>query len=445
MLESIFKLKENNTDIKTEVIAGITTFLSMAYILGVNPAMLSQGGMPTASVFFATALASGIACIVMGLVSNYPIGIAPGMGMIPLFTYTVILSMGYSWQAALSAVFISSIIFLIITVSGLREIILNAIPYDLKLAIGAGIGFFLAFIGLQSSGIIVANPSTVVAMGPLLHPPTLLAVIGIIITLRLYIKKIPASVLLGLILTSIIGIIFTLCGFGMGEASMPSIPSHIISFNLDTTVFLGFLSGFGEVFSNIPDLALILFSLLFITFFDTTGTLIPLAKQCGFVDEEGKADGIEKAFIGDALGGIIGSVIGTPTLSAYVESGTGIELGGRTGLTAIVTGLFFLLSVFFAPVVLSLFTGPVTTSALVIVGILMIIELKDIHWDNFVVASSTFMTILMMILTYSISLGIAWGFLIYAITSLATNNTEEFTWMTWVMIIIFVVYLFFGL
>jgi AGZA family xanthine/uracil permease-like MFS transporter len=401
--------------------------------------------MPISSVFFATALASGIACIVMGLVSNYPIGIAPGMGMIPLFTYTVILSMGYSWQAALSAVFISSIIFLIITLSGLREIILDAIPLDLKLAIGAGIGFFLAFIGLHGSGIIVSNPSTIVSMGSLMHPPTLLAVVGIIITLVLYIKKISGSVLLGLIITSVIGIMITLCGFGVGEATMPTIPSQIISFNFDTTVFLGFLSGFDEIFANIPNLTLILFSLLFITFFDTTGTLIPLAKQCGFVDEEGKADGIEKAFIGDALGGIIGAIFGTATLSAYVESGTGIGLGGRTGLTAIVTGICFLLSLFFAPLVLSLFTTPVTTSALVIVGILMMMEIKDIQWDNFIVISSAFMTIIMMLLTYSISLGIAWGFLVYAITSLATGNTEDFNWITWIMVIVFAAYIFFGL
>ncbi len=445
MLENFFKLEENNTNLRTEILAGVTTFLAMAYILGVNPAMLAEGGMPATSVFFSTALASGIACIVMGLVSNYPIGLAPGMGMNALFTYTVIISMGNSWQAALSAVFIASILFLIITISGLREIILNAIPLDLKLAIGAGIGFFLAFIGLQGSGIIVASPSTIVAMGNILSAPALLAVIGVFVTLILYIKKVPAAVFIGLITTAIIGLIFTLCGYGVSEAAMPVIPSEIISFNFDTTVFLGFLSGFEELFSNIPNLIMILFSMLFMTFFDTTGTLMPLAKECGFVDENGKADGIEKAFIGDAIGGVIGATLGTSTLTAYVESATGVGLGGRTGLTAIVTGILFLLSIFFAPVVLSLFTSSVTTSALVIVGILMIIQLKDIHWDNLVVASSTFITIIMMLLTYSISLGIAWGFLVYSITSLAVNKTEELNWITWVMVIIFALYIFFGL
>ena len=282
-------------------------------------------------------------------------------------------------------------------------------------------------------------------MGNLLSAPALLAVIGVLITLILYIRKVPAAVFIGLIVTAIIGVIFTLCGYGVGEVAMPTIPTEVISFNFDTTVFLGFLSGFGELFSNIPNLIMILFSMLFMTFFDTTGTLMPIAKECGFVDEKGQANGIEKAFIGDAIGGIIGATLGTSTLTAYVESATGVESGGRTGLTAIVTGIMFLLSIFFAPLVLSLFTSSVTTSALVIVGILMIIQLKDIRWDNLVVASSTFITIIMMLLTYSISLGIAWGFLIYSITSLATNDTKELNWITWAMVIIFALFIFFGL
>ncbi len=445
MLDGFFKFKENYTDIKTEIIAGITTFLAMAYILGVNPTMLAQGGMPSTAVFFSTALASGIACIVMGLISNYPIGVAPGMGMNALFTYTIIISMGNSWHAALAAVFISSIIFIIITVSGVRQIILNAIPLDLKLAIGAAIGFFLAFIGLKGSGIIVSDPSTIVAMGNIMSAPALLAVLGIFITLILFIKKVPAAVFLGLVITSIIGILFTLMGFGVGDAAIPAIPTQIVSFNFDTSVFLGFTSGFLELFKNIPNLIVILFSLLFVTFFDTTGTLIPLAKECGYIDEKGNASGIEKAFLGDALGALIGSIFGTSTLSAYVESATGIAMGGRTGFAAIVTGIMFLLSLFFAPVVLSLFTSSVTASALVIVGILMIAQLKHVHWDNLVVASSTFITIIMMILTYSISLGIAWGFLVYAIGSLASKETDNLNWITWIMVLVFVLFIFFGL
>ena len=445
MLNEFFKLSENNTDVKTEIIAGLTTFLAMSYILGVNPGMLAEGGMPATGVFFATALASGIACIIMGLVSKYPVGLAPGMGMNALFTYTIILGMGNTWEAALAAVFISSIIFLLITVSGLREAILNAIPHNLKLAIGAGIGFFLAFIGLKGAGIIVADPSTMVTLGSLFSAPALLALIGIAVTLILYVRKVPAAVFIGLVITAILGLIFTAAGFGVGDIAMPSVPTEFVSTTIDTSVFGAFASGFSQLFTNIPNLILILFSLLFVTFFDTTGTLIPLANQCDFIDEEGNADGIDKAFLGDAIGGIIGAILGTSTLTAYVESATGIGLGGRTGLTAIVTGILFLISIIFAPTVLALFTSSVTAAALVIVGILMMIQLKDVDWDDLVVVASVFMTIIMMLLTYSISLGIAFGFVTYAITSIAAGKAKELNWLVWIMVLVFIIYLFFGL
>ena len=244
MLNKFFKLDENNTDLKTELLAGLTTFLAMAYILGVNPAMLAEGGMPATGVFFATALASGVSCIIMGLISKYPVGLAPGMGMNALFTYTIILTMGNTWETALAAVFVSSIIFLLITISGLREAILNALPFDLKLAIGAGIGFFLAFIGLKGAGIIVADPATLVGMGSILTAPALLAIIGILLTLILYIKKVPAAVFLGLVITAILGVIFTLAGFGAGDPIMPAIPAEFISFSFDTSVVGAFATGF---------------------------------------------------------------------------------------------------------------------------------------------------------------------------------------------------------
>lgn len=445
MLDSIFKFKENGTDAKTEIIAGITTFLAMAYILGVNPAMLADGGMPATGVFFATAIASGIACIIMGLVSKYPVGLAPGMGLNALFTYTIILTMGNTWETALAAVFVSSILFLIITISGLREAILNIIPIDLKLGIGAGIGFFLAFIGLKGAGIIVDDPSTLISMGSLMSPPALLALIGIIVTLILYVRKVPAAVFIGLVVTAIIGIIFTALGFGAGDALMPALPAEVITTNFDLSLFGGFTRGFGQLFTNIPDLIMMIFSLLFVTFFDTTGTLISLGRQCGFIDDNGQAVGIEKAFLSDAVGGIIGAICGTSTVTAYVESATGIGLGGKTGLTAVVTGILFILSIFFAPLVLGLFTSPVTAAALVIVGILMIVQLKEVEWDNLIVAASVFMTIIMMILTYSISLGIAWGFVVYAVSSLASGKSKELSWGIWVMVVIFLIYLFFGL
>ena len=445
MLDNFFKLKENGTDFKTEIIAGITTFLAMAYILGVNPIILGDGGMPVTGVFFATAVASGIACIIMGLVAKYPVGLAPGMGLNALFTYTIIIGMGNTWETALAAVFISSIIFLIITISGLREAILNAIPLDLKLGIGAAIGCFLAFLGLKGAGIIVADPSTFVSMGPLMAPSALLALIGIIITLVLYVRKTPAAVFIGLIITAIIGLIFTACGFGKGNILMPALPAQIITTNFDLSLFAGFTKGFGQLFTNIPNLIMMLFSLVFVTFFDTTGTLMALGRQCGFIDEEGQAVGIEKAFLADAVGGIVGAIFGTSTVTAYVESAAGIGNGGKTGLTAIVTGILFILSIFFAPLVLGLFTSPVTCAALVIVGILMIGQLKEVEWDNLIVAASVFMTIVMMILTYSISLGIAWGFVVYAVASLASGKAKELGWGIWIMVIVFIIYLFFGL
>ena len=445
MLDNFFKFSENGTDFKTEILAGITTFLAMAYILGVNPVILSDGGMPATGVFFATAIASGVASIIMGLVAKYPVGLAPGMGLNALFTYTIILGMGNTWETALAAVFISSIIFLIITVSGLREAILNAIPLDLKLGIGAAIGFFLAFLGLKGAGIIVADPSTFVTMGSLMSAPALLALIGIVITLILFVKKVPAAVFIGLVVTAIIGVIFTALGFGAGDMLMPAVPAQFVSANFDLSLFAGFTKGFGQLFSNIPNLIMMLFSLVFVTFFDTTGTLMALGRQCGFIDEEGQAVGIENAFLADAVGGIVGAIFGTSTVTAYVESATGIGLGGKTGLTAVVTGILFILSIFFAPLVLSLFTSPVTCAALVIVGILMIAQLKEVEWDNLIVAASVFMTIIMMILTYSISLGIAWGFVIYAVASLASGKAKELGLGIWLMVVIFVIYLFFGL
>lgn len=445
MFDSFFKFDENGTDYKTEIIAGITTFLAMAYILGVNPSMLVEGGMPATAVFFSTAIASGIACIIMGLVAKFPVGLAPGMGLNALFTYTIILEMGSSWEAALAAVFISSIVFLIITVSGLREAILNVIPIDLKFGIGAGIGFFLAFLGFKGAGIVVSDSSTLVAMGNLLAPSTILALIGMLITLVFHIKKMPAAVFFGMVITAVLGVIFSFLGFGTGNPLMPSIPAQVISFNFDMSLFGGFLRGFEQLFSNIPNLFMMVFSLLFVTFFDTTGTLMSLGRQCGFIDEEGHAVGIEKAFLSDAVGGIVGSICGTSTVTAFVESATGIGMGAKTGLAAIVTGILFLLSVFIAPLILSLFTPSVTAAALVIVGFMMMAQLDDVHWDNQVIAASVFMTIIMMILSYSISLGIAWGFLAYFVGSLAEGRYKEIGWEMYVLVIVFLVYLFFGL
>lgn len=445
MLNKFFGLDKNNTDFKTEILAGVTTFLAMSYILGVNPGMLSQTGMSLEGVFIATALASGVASILMGIIANYPVSLSAGMGLNALFTYTIVLGMGLSWNAALAAVFLSSVLFFIITIIGLREAILNAIPKDLKLAIGAGIGFFLAFLGFANSGIVISDPSTIISLGSLSSPPVLLALIGIVITLFLYFRKVPGGVFFGLIITAVLGVIFTAVGFTNPDVVMPAIPKTLVSFNLDFSVFGGFLTGFGELFKNIPSLIMILFSLLFVTFFDTTGTLIPLAKECGYEKEDGTTEGINKAFLSDAIGGMIGAIFGSSTVTAYVESATGIGVGGRTGLTAIVTGILFICSIFFAPVILSLFTSSVTTAALVTVGILMFVQIKEIEWNNLAIAAAVFMTIIMMILSYSISLGIAFGFITYALGAIATGQHKDLSPLVWVMVVVFIIYLFFGL
>ena len=431
MLEKIFKLKEKGTTVKTEVIAGITTFLAMAYILAVNPNMLSETGLSYDGVFLATALSSGIATLIMGLLANYPVALAPGMGVNALFTYTLVFSMGYSPAAALAAVVVSGIIFLLISVTGVRKAIINAIPQQLKLAIGAGIGFFIAFIGLKNAGIIIGSESTFVALGKLTDPVVLLAVFGVLITIILMARKTPAAVFYGLVITAIVGIVAGLCGI----EGMPAMPSKIVSIDLDTSGFGIFMNGFGELFSH-PDCIVALFSLLFV---DSAGTLISVANKTNLVDENGELDNIEQALVADSTGTVIGGILGTSTVTSFVESTAGVEAGGRTGLTACTTAILFFLSILFAPV-LSVVTSAVTAPALVAVGISMATQLGGIDWDDIVFAASGFITVIMMILTYSISDGIAFGFIVYGITSVIAGRSKEIKPIVWALILIFVVY-----
>ena len=419
----------------------------MVYILSVNPSILATTGMPINGVFFATAVSSGIACIVMGLIAKYPIALAPGMGLNALFTYTFVMGMGNTWETGLSAVFVSSIFYLIITISGLREQLLETIPKDLKIAICMGIGFFVAFIGLSSGGIILFNAESGVLMGNLLLPSTFLALISIILTFILHFKKVPLAIFISMVLTSIIGLIMVALGFFDTSGLMPTVPSTIISTNFDLSVVGGFLKGFGGLLANPINLIVMVFSALFVDLFDTTGSLLVLGKQCGLVDEDGHGKGMDKAFIADGIGTMIGSIIGTSTVTSYTESGTGITVGARTGLATIVTGILFILSIFFAPFVLSLFTTSVTTGALVMVGIqhFLVIDVDHINWNNLVIVSSVFMTILMMILTFSISLGIAWGFLTYTLGMIMTKRYNEIPFSTYVLAVIFIIYLFFGM
>lgn len=434
MLVKLFKLSSHKTTVKTEILAGLTTFLAMAYILAVNPGMLGATGMPVQSVFLATAIASGIASILMGVLANYPVSLAPGMGVNAFFTYTVCMQFGYSWQAALAAVFVSGIIFIVISVTGLRKMIINAIPQQLKLAIGAGIGFFIAFIGLKNAGIIVANESTFVALGKLTDPVVLLAIFGLALTLILLAKKVTAAVFWGLIGTAVVGVIAGLCGV----ANMPQLPTAIMQFNFEMPTLGAFMSGFGELFAH-KDFIVVIFSFLFVDFFDTAGTLVAVANRAGLVNEKGELENIEKALLSDSVGTCVGAVLGTSTVTSFVESTSGVEVGGRTGLTAVTTGVLFLLSIVFVPL-LSVETSAVTAPALIVVGILMAQQLGGIEWDNFIFASTGFMAIIMMILCYSISDGIALGFITYGAVMLGSGKAKEVRPIIWILDIVFILY-----
>ncbi len=434
MLEKLFKLKQKNTTVRREIIAGITTFLAMAYILAVNPGMLSITGMDQQSVFLATALSAGISSIIMGVLANYPVSLAPGMGVNALFTFTLCGSMGYSWQAALAAVFVTGLIFIVISVTGIRKAVINAIPQQLKLAIGAGIGFFIAFIGFKNAGIIVSDASTAVTLGDLTNPSVLLAIIGLVITVFLIAKKVPATVFYGLIATLVIGVIAGLCGI----EGMPQLPTSIISFDFHMPTLGAFTNGFGELFAN-PNCFVALFSLLFVDFFDTAGTLMGVANRAGLVNKDGELENIEPALASDAIGTVVGAVLGTSTVTSFVESTSGVEAGGRTGLTACTTGVLFILTIFFFPL-LATITSAVTAPALIVVGILMAQQLGGIDWDNIVFAASGFITVIMMILCYSISHGIAFGFITYALTMSATGKAKEVKPIVWALVAIFIVY-----
>ena len=449
MFEKLFKLTEKKSTVKTEVFAGITTFLAMAYILGVNPGMLATEGtgMPFQSVFLATAIASAIACLIMGLVANYPVGLSAGMGVNAFFTYTCIFTMGFTYQEALAAVFVSGAIFLIISVTGIRKTIINSIPKNLKLAIGAGIGFFIAFIGFSNAGIVVANSATKVALGDVSNPTVLLSLFGLVVTIGLMAKKVNAAVFYGLLATAVFGVILGVCGI----SGMPGLPTSIVSFDFDMPTAGSFLDGFKTLFTR-AEAFVVIFTFLFIDFFDTAGTLVAVGNDIGLVNEEGELENVERALLADSIGTMIGSTLGTSTITSFVESGAGVAAGGKTGLTACTTGVLFFLSIFFMPLLsvvnaipvtigdAQMFLSPVTAPALIVVGILMVSQLKDVEWDKFEVAAAGFMTIAIMVLTYSISNGIAAGFLIYSVADIFGNKGKNLKPITLVLDVIFILH-----
>ena len=434
-LNKFFKLEEKHTNVKTELLAGLTTFLAMAYILGVNPSVLGDAGMNVPSVFMATALSAAFGSILMGLLANYPVALAAGMGVNALFAYTICGQMGMSWQAALAAVFLSGLIFVVISVTGIRKLIIDSIPVQLKLAIGAGIGFFIAFVGFKNSGIIVANESTFVGMGNFTDPTVLLAILGILVTIALVVKKVPAAVFVGMVITAIVGII---CG-AFGIDGMPALPTDW-SLNFEMDAAGAFVGGFGELFANPMNAVMIIFSFLFVDFFDTAGTLVAIGNEIGLVNSKGELEGAEQALLADSIATVFGAAIGTSTVTSFVESTSGVGVGGRTGLTAITTGVLFALSIFISPILLSAITNAVTAPALIVVGVMMAQQLRGIEWENMIYAISTFITVISMILTYSISNGIAFGFIAYAISMLAAGKAKKVHPTVWVLLVIFVLY-----
>lgn len=445
MLEKLFKLSQKNTTVRTEIVAGLTTFLTMAYILGVNSTILgTDAGLGFSGVFFATAVSSAIACFLMGLLANYPVALAPGMGVNAFFAYTVVLGKGYTGSEALSLVLISGVIFLLISVMGIRQAVINAIPSHLKLGIGAAIGFFIAFIGLKNAGIIVANPATFVSIGNLKNPTVALAVFGIAVTLILLVKKIKAAVFYGLVITAVFGIVLGLAGV----SGMPALPTGVISFNPDTSLVGAAFTGFNTLFSKhaIVDIIIIIFTFLFVDFFDTTGTLVAVCSSIGIMNDKGELEDVEKALMADSIGTIAGAALGTSTVTSFVESTSGVSVGGRTGLTAVTTGLLFLLSVLFAPLISVVgsipvgdaFLSPVTAPALIVVGILMVSHLGDVDFTDIEVSAPVFMTLIFMTLTYSIADGIAVGFVSYGIVSAASKKWKNFTPAMIVLLVVFV-------
>ena len=425
-LDNFFKLKENNTNVKTEFIAGITTFMTMAYILIVNPSILAAAGMDSGAVFTATALSAIIATLVMGLYAKLPFAQAPGMGLNAFFAYNVVLSMGYSYQFALTAVLLEGLIFVLLTVFNVREVIVDSIPVNIKRAISVGIGLFIALLGLEGAGVVVhpADGGTIVALGNITSGTGLLAIIGIVITGILVARKVKGALFLGMIITAVIGI-------PMGIIDMPnkifSMPPSISS------TFMQF--EWSNIFSI--DMAIALFTLSFMDMFDTIGTLVGVATKANMLDKDGKVPNIKKALLADAVGTTVGACLGTSTVSTFVESAAGVAEGGRTGLTALSTAFMFFLALFLSPV-FGVITSAVTASVLVVVGLFMIENIKELNLEDYTEAIPAFLTIIMMPFAYSISDGIVFGVVSYIILKVFTGRWKEVTWPTVIVGIIFV-------
>ncbi|MFW5710408.1 MAG: NCS2 family permease [Spirochaetota bacterium] len=423
-MEKLFKLKEHNTSVKTEVVAGVTTFLTMAYILIVNPQILSNTGMDMGGLFTATALSAAIATLVMAFAANLPFALAPGMGLNAFFAFTVVLTMGYSWQFALTAVFLEGIIFIILTLLNVREAIINCIPTNVKRAISVGIGLFIAFIGLQNAGIIVNDDATLVILGDVTSSVPLLALIGLVITGVLLSFRVKGSLLIGIVATTIIGLPLGITQLPSGSWAPPSLAPILFKFD------------FSQVFTI--DMLIVLFTFLFVDMFDTVGTLIGVSTKAGIIDKDGNIPKVKSALFADAIGTTVGACLGTSTVTTYVESASGVAEGGRTGMTALTTAVLFLLALFVSPLFLMI-PGAATAPALVLVGLFMMSPIIHIDFEDYTEAIPAFLTIIMMPLAYSIADGIMFGMLGYVVLKLLSGKSKDVNLMTIAVAIVFLI------
>ena len=429
MLERLFGLKAQGTSVRTEALAGATTFLTMAYIIVVNPAILGEAGLPVAAVAAATCLSAGIASIMMGLFANYPIALAPGMGLNAYFAYTVVIGMGVPWQTALGCVFISGIAFFLLTLVGVRQLIVRAFPRPLVNATAAGIGLFIAFIGLKNAGLVVNHPATTVALGDLTQPSALLAIAGLILISALIARRVAGAILIGIVVISIAGFFMGLTcwsGWTFGPAALAE-----TAFQLDIAGAFNLGGSFGVAMLEV------IFVFLFVDLFDNVGTLTAVTKRAGLQAPDGSIPRLNRILYADAAATTLGSLAGTSTVVSYVESTSGVSVGGRTGLTAVIVGLLFLAALFVAPLA-SLVPTAATAPALILVGAMMMGALKEIEWDDAVTAIPAFLTLIMIPLTFSIANGIAIGITSYAVLKLVSGKARSSDWMLFVLAALFV-------
>lgn len=433
-MEKFFMLKENNTDVRTEVLAGVTTFMTMAYILAVNPLILSDAGMDAGGVFTATALSAAIATLVMALYAKYPFGLAPGMGLNAFFAYTVVLGdMQKSWQFALTAILIEGILFIILSFFNVREGIFNSIPLNLKNAVSVGIGLFIAFLGLDGAGIIQAGEGTLLGLGDLTSGAPLVAIIGILVTGFLFAKNVKGALLIGILVSTLVGI-------PLGVTQLPAGVNNIMSLPPSVSEVAFKFVGFDEIFSW--DMLIVVFTFLFVDIFDTVGTLAGVASKADMLDEDGKLPRVGKALTADAIGTIAGACLGTSTVTTFVESASGVAAGGRTGLTALSTAGMFLLALFFAPL-FTLIPAAATAPALVIVGLFMMSPIKQIDFEDYTESIPAFLTIIMMPFSGSIAEGIVFGMISYVVLKAVTGRFKEVSWTMTIISILFVLRIIF--